>query len=31
MVEIWIDDDRVEAEEGQTVMQAARASGHEIP
>ena len=31
MVEIWIDDDRVEAEDGQTVMQAARASGHEIP
>jgi len=31
MVEIWIDGDRVEAEEGQTVMQAARASGHEIP
>jgi NADH-quinone oxidoreductase subunit G len=31
MVEIWIDGDRVEAEDGQTVMQAARASGHEIP
>jgi PKHD-type hydroxylase len=31
MVEIWIDDHRVEAEDGQTVMQAARASGHEIP
>jgi len=31
MVEIWIDGDRVEAEAGQTVMQAARASGHEIP
>jgi len=31
MVEIWIDGDRVEAREGQTVMQAARASGHEIP
>ena len=28
MVEIWIDGDRVEAEDGQTVMQAARASGH---
>jgi len=31
MVEIFIDGDRVEAEEGQTVMQAARASGHVIP
>jgi len=31
MVEIWIDGDRVEAEDGQSVMQAARASGHEIP
>jgi len=31
MVEIWIDGDRVEAEENQTVMQAARASGHVIP
>jgi NADH-quinone oxidoreductase subunit G len=31
MVEIWIDGDRVEAQEGQTVMQAARASGHQIP
>jgi len=31
MVEIWIDGDRVEAEDGQTVMEAARASGHEIP
>ena len=31
MVEIFIDGDRVEAAEGQTVMQAARASGHVIP
>src|SRR5215207_2745913 len=31
MVEIFIDGDRVEAEDGQTVMQAARASGHAIP
>jgi NADH-quinone oxidoreductase subunit G len=31
MIEIWIDGDRIEAHEGQTVMQAARASGHEIP
>jgi len=31
MVEIFIDGDRVEAEDGQTVMQAARASGHVIP
>ena len=31
MVEICIDGDRVEAEDGQTVMQAARASGIEIP
>src|SRR5205085_2517885 len=30
-VEIFIDGDRVEAEDGQTVMQAARASGHVIP
>ena len=31
MVEIFIDGDRVEAEDGQTVMQVARASGHVIP
>jgi len=31
MVEIFIDGDRVEADDGQTVMQAARASGHVIP
>src|SRR6476620_4217902 len=31
MVEIYIDGDRVEAEDNQTVMQAARASGHVIP
>jgi NADH-quinone oxidoreductase subunit G len=31
MIEIFIDGDRVEAKEGQTVMQAARASGHVIP
>ena len=31
MIEIWIDGDRVETEDGQTVMQAARASGLEIP
>ncbi len=31
MVEIFIDGDRVEAADGQTVMQAARASGHVIP
>jgi NADH-quinone oxidoreductase subunit G len=31
MVEIFIDGDRVEAEDGQTVMQAALASGHVLP
>ncbi|MEO8526503.1 MAG: 2Fe-2S iron-sulfur cluster-binding protein, partial [Caldimonas sp.] len=31
MVEIFIDGERIDADDGQTVMQAARASGHEIP